>query len=340
MIKESISKLIKKVDLDRDEMTAVMDEIMSGQCTPAQIGSFLTALRLKGETIEEITGAAIVMRRKASNINLTSTENIIDTCGTGGSGTNAFNISTTSAFVAAGAGLMVAKHGNKSASSQCGSADVLMALGVNIELGPKEVRKSILEIGIGFMYAPLFHGAMKYAIGPRRQIGIRTIFNILGPLTNPANASYQVIGVYDEKLCQSLAMVLKNLGTKHALVVHGLDGLDEITVTTETKIAELKNNEVKTYLIKPQDFGIPVASLDELRGADAGGNADIILNILNGEKGPKRNIILLNASAALLVAGKARDLKDGIEIAAHSIDSGAALNKLKSLIEFSQKLKK
>ncbi len=340
MIKEAISKLIEKADLSRDEMTAVMNEIMNGQCTPAQIGAFLTALRLKGETIEEITGAAIVMRHKANNINLTSTENIIDTCGTGGSGTNAFNISTTSAFVVAGAGLIVAKHGNKSASSQCGSADVLTALGVNIELSPKEVRKSILEIGIGFMYAPLFHGAMKYAIGPRRQIGIRTIFNILGPLTNPANASCQVIGVYDEKLCQTLAMVLKNLGTKHALVVHGLDGLDEITVTTETKIAELKNNEVKTYLIKPQDFGMPVASLDELRGADAKQNADIVLNILNGEKGPKRNIILLNASAALLAAGKARDLKDGIEIAAHSIDRGAALNKLKSLIEFSQKLKK
>lgn len=340
MIKKAISKLIKKVDLNRSDMSAVMNDIMSGECTPAQIGAFLTALQLKGETIEEITGAAIVMRRKAAKIDLSTTENTIDTCGTGGSGINAFNVSTTSAFVAAGAGLMVAKHGNKSASSQCGSADVLMSLGVNIELGPEEVKKSILEIGIGFMYAPLFHSAMKYAIGPRREIGIRTIFNILGPLTNPANATSQVLGVYEEELCETLANVLKNLGSKHALVVHGLDGLDEITLTTETKIAELKNNKVKTYLIKPQDFGIPVAGLDELRGADAEKNAEIILSILKSEKGPKRNIVLLNASAALLAAGKARDLKDGIEIAAHSIDCGAALNKLKSLIKFSQKLKK
>jgi len=340
MIKEAISKLIKKVDLNRSDMSAVMNEIMSGQCTPAQIGAFLTALRLKGETIEEITGAAMVMRRKATKIDLATTENIIDTCGTGGSGINAFNISTASAFVVAGAGLMVAKHGNKSASSQCGSADVLMSLGVNIELSPQEVRKSILEIGIGFMYAPLFHSAMKYAIGPRREIGIRTIFNILGPLTNPANPSCQVLGVYKEELCETLANVLKNLGSRHALVVHGLDGLDEITITDQTKIAELKNKEVNSYYIKPQDFGMPLAKLSDIKGGNAEQNAEIILSVLKGEKGPKRNIVFLNASAALLAAGKARDLKDGIEIAAHSIDCGAALNKLKSLIEFSQKLKK
>lgn len=340
MIKESISKLIEKRDLTRGEMQAVMEEIMTGGATSAQIGAFLTALRLKGETIEEITGAALVMREKAAKIDFSSEGKIIsapivDTCGTGGSGLNVFNVSTASAFVAAGGGLLVAKHGNKSVSSACGSADVMTALGINIELTPDEVKECILKTGIGFLYAPLFHGAMKYAIGPRREIGIRTIFNVLGPLTNPANAAYQVLGVYDEKLCEALANVLKNLGSRHTFVCHGLDGLDEITVTDKTKISELKNNQITTYYISPEDFGIPKAGLDEIKGGDAGQNVQIILDILKGAKGAKRDIVLLNSAAAFVAAGKARDFKEGIEAAAHSIDSGKAMEKLEALREIS-----
>lgn len=340
-IKESISKLIEKKDLSRSEMQAVMEEIMTGGATGAQIGAFLTALRLKGETVEEITGAALVMRDKAAKIDLSSENKIsapiIDTCGTGGSGLNVFNVSTASAFVAAGGGLLVAKHGNKSVSSACGSADVMAALGVKIELTPDEVKECILKTGIGFLYAPLFHGAMKYAIGPRREIGIRTIFNILGPLTNPANAACQVLGVYDEKLCEPLAGVLKNLGTKYAFVVHGLDGLDEITTTNSTKIAELKNNKIKIYYIKPQDFGIVPAKLEDIRGGDAAQNAQIILDVLKGAKGAHRDIVVLNSSAAFVAAGKAKDFKEGIKIAANSIDSGNALEKLEALKKISNK---
>ncbi|MFH1856550.1 MAG: anthranilate phosphoribosyltransferase [Candidatus Omnitrophota bacterium] len=338
MIKESISKLIDKQDLTRQEMEAVMNEIMTGVATAAQIGAFLTALRLKGETVEEITGAAIVMREKAAKIDLKAENKIIiDTCGTGGSGTNAFNISTTCAFVAAGAGIVVAKHGNKSVSSQCGSADVLQALGININLTPEEVGECISQTGIGFLYAPLFHSAMKYAIGPRREIGIRTIFNVLGPLTNPAGANRQVLGVYDEKLCEALAGVLKNLGSKHAFVVHGLDGLDEITTTNSTKITELKNNEIKVYHIKPEDFGIKPAKAQDLRGGGVQENAEIILNILKGAKGAKRDIVLLNTAAAFVAADKAENLKEGLKIAAQSIDTGKALEKLEALRKASNK---
>ena len=258
MIKEAIGKILEGYDLTREEMIFCMNEIMTGEATQAQIGSFITALRFKGETVEEITGAAIVMREKAVKIDISSDlldldrddinidrETIIDTCGTGGSGTNTFNISTTVAFVVSGAGLKVAKHGNRGVSSVCGSADVIKALGVNIDIQPEKVKECIEKIGIGFLYAPLFHNAMKFAIGPRREIGIRTIFNILGPLTNPANATCQVLGVYDEELTDKLANVLNNLGVKRAFVVHGLDTLDEITITGETKISELKNNKIK-----------------------------------------------------------------------------------------------
>jgi len=333
MIKEAIGKVIDGFDLSREEMVSCMEEIMTGVATQAQIGSFITALRFKGETVEEITGAAIVMREKATKINI-ARETIVDTCGTGGSGTNAFNISTAVAFVVSGAGLRVAKHGNRGVSSVCGSADVIKALGVNIDISPQKVKECIEKIGIGFLYAPLFHSAMKFAIGPRREIGIRTIFNILGPLTNPANATCQVLGVYEEELTDKLANVLNNLGAKRAFVVHGLDTLDEITITGETKVSELKNKKVKGYYIKPQDFGMKKAELDEIKGGTVEENADIVKKILEGEKGPRQDVVLLNASAALIAGGMAKDFKDGIETARLSIEEGRAKEKLEKLIEF------
>ena len=334
MIKEAIKKVVEGKELGRKEMIACMDEIMSGQATPAQIGSFITALRLKGETVEEITGAAIVMREKATRIEVGGAL-VVDTCGTGGSGKNIFNVSTASAFVVSGAGLKVAKHGNRGVSSQCGSADVIKALGVNIDIGPDKVKECIEKVGIGFLFAPLFHGAMKYAIGPRREIGIRTIFNILGPLTNPAGANCQVIGVYRQELTELLANVLKNLGTKRAFVVHGEDGLDEITITDKTKISELNNGKVKTYNVKPQDFGVRSAKLADIKG---GGNVDdntIIVNeILAGRKGAQQDIVLVNASAALVAGGLALDFKKGVKMARASIESGKAKEKLDQLVKF------
>ncbi len=337
MIKEAIARVIEKINLNQTEMEAVMNEIMSGEASPAQIGAFLTALRLKGETVEEITGAARVMRQKAVKIENIEGE-VIDTCGTGGSGIHPFNISTTVAFVAAGSGLKVAKHGNKSVSSLCGSADVIEALGISLALTPQAVGRCIREAGIGFLFAPLFHEAMKYAIGPRREIGIRTIFNILGPLTNPAGATYQVMGVYDGRLTEILAQVLGNLGVKHALVVHGMDNLDEITISRESKISEIKNNRVTTYYIKPEDFGIKRANLKEIKGSEAKQNAEIILKVLNGEKGASRDIVLLNAAAAFIASDKARDFKEGIKLAEAIIDGGKAREKLEALKRKSQEL--
>ena len=338
MIREAISKVVEKNDLTRDEMIACMDEIMTGQATQAQIGSFITALRMKGETVEEITGAAMVMREKAVKIgSYNKIIDLVDTCGTGGSGTNTFNISTTTAFVVSGAGLKIAKHGNKSASSQCGSADVIKELGVNIDIPPDKVKECIDKIGIGFLYAPLFHGAMKHAIGPRREIGIRSIFNILGPLTNPANANCQVLGVYREELTEVLANVLKNLGTKRAFVVHGLDTLDEITITGKTKISELKDKSVKTFYITPEDFGMKSAQLKDIKGGDSKENAAIVREVLEGKKGPRQDVVLLNSSAALVAGGLARDFKEGIRIAKESISSGKAMDKLKRLVEFTNK---
>ena len=350
MIKEAIGKVVERFDLTREEMIACMNEIMSGEATQAQIGSFITALRFKGETIEEITGAAIVMREKATKINVASNlidldrddinidrETIVDTCGTGGSGTNTFNISTTVAFVVSGAGLRVAKHGNRGVSSVCGSADVIKALGVNIDISPEKAKDCIEKIGIGFLYAPLFHNAMKFAISPRREIGIRTIFNILGPLTNPANATCQVLGVYEEKLTDKLANVLNNLGAKRAFVVHGLDTLDEITITGKTKVSELRNKKVKGYYIKPQDFGMKKAELKAIKGGTVEENASIVKKVLEGEKGPRQDVVLLNASAALIAGGLAKDFKDGIEIARQSIESGKAKEKLEKLTEFTNK---
>ena len=339
-IKEAIQRLIEGIDLTEEQMQGVFEQIMSGKATDAQIGAFLTALRLKGETVEEITGAAKIMRKKAAkleDININQ-EIILDTCGTGGSGTNTFNISTTCAFVVAGCGVKVAKHGNRSISSQCGSADVLNELGINLDLPPEKVAECIKRIGIGFLYAPLFHSAMKHVLGPRRELGIRTIFNVLGPLTNPANANTQVLGVYEEKLVEVIANVLKNLGSRFAFVVYGLDGLDEITITGPTKISELRNNEVNTYYIKPQDFDIPPAQLEDIKGGDVKENAKIIIEVLSGKKGPKRDVVLLNSAAALVAADKARDFKEGIKLASDSIDSKRALRKLEELKEITHQL--
>ena len=350
MIKEAIKKVVGGFDLGREEMALSMDEIMSGQATQAQIGSFITALRLKGETIEEITGAAMVMRKKAlrlgpvvetvdldrDDINI-DRETIIDTCGTGGSGTNTFNISTTTAFVVSGSGLRVAKHGNRGVSSQCGSADVMKGLGVNIDIAPDRVRECIERIGIGFLYAPLFHGAMKYAIGPRREIGIRTIFNILGPLTNPAQAGCQVLGVYREDLTDVVASVLNNLGIKRAFVVHGMDTLDEITITGKTKISELRDKKVRTFYVEPRDFGMKTAPINDIRGGTCEENARIVKAVISGKKGPCRDVVLLNASAALVAGGSAKDFLEGVKMGAESIDSGRAGKKLQQLIEFTNK---
>jgi len=332
MIKEAISKVVEHSDLTREEMIASMDEIMTGHATPAQIGSFITALRIKGETVEEVTGACMVMREKAVKLSIYG--KVVDTCGTGGSNTGAFNISTASGFVVSASGLKVAKHGNRGVSSKCVSADVLKELGVNIEITPDKVKECIEKIGIGFLFAPLFHGAMKHAIGPRREIGIRTIFNILGPLTNPANANYQVVGVYQEDLTEKLANVLKNVGVERAFVVHGLDGLDEVTTTTKTKVSELKDKKVKTFNVEPKDFGIKKSSLKDLKGGSVEENARIVKDVLKGKDGPKKDIVILNAAFALVAGNVAKDFKEGIKIAGECIQSGKAMEKLEKLVKF------
>jgi len=336
MIKEAISKVVGGRDLTEKEAIDTMNEIMSGEATPAQIASFITALRLKGETIEEITGCARVMREKATKIE-TNQPLLVDTCGTGGDGAHTFNISTTAAFVVAGAGIPVAKHGNRSVSSRSGSADVLKTLGVNIEVEPDVVGRCIDEIGIGFLFAPLLHGAMKYAIGPRREIGIRTIFNVLGPLTNPAGAQAQVLGVYDKNLIEPLAKVLGNLGSKHVFVVHGEDGLDEITTTANTYISELVDGEVRSYMLNPTEFGMPKSEPQDLAGGTPEENAEMTLAVLRGELSPQRDIVLLNAAAAIVAAGKVDNLPAGIALAAETVDSGKALEKLDVLKEMTNK---
>ena len=330
MIRETIQKVVDGHDLTERETVDTMNEIMSGEATPAQVASFITALRIKGETIEEITGAARVMREKSTKIQ-TKHPFAVDTCGTGGDGSHSFNISTTAAFVVAGTEIPVAKHGNRAASSQSGSADVLKALGVNIEIGPEQIGACIDDVGIGFLFAVALHGAMRYAIGPRQEIGIRTIFNALGPLTNPAGAQAQVLGVYAPTLTEPLANVLKNLGSQRAFVVHGRDGLDEITTTTTTQVSELVDGEVNTYTLDPTELGIPTAQPSDFKGGTPGENAEMTLSILRGEKGPKRDIVLLNAAAAIVAGGKAKDIAAGLAAAAESIDSGRALEKLEGL---------
>ena len=334
-IQEAIAKVIEGEDLSRGEMTDAMNQIMSGEATDAQIGAFLIALRVKGECVDEIAGAASVMREKATPI-VTRHDVIVDTCGTGGDHSGTFNISTTAAFVAAGAGLCVAKHGNRSVTSQSGSADVLGALDVNIEASPETVSRCLDDVGIGFLFAISLHGAMKYAIGPRREIGARTIFNAFAPLTNPAGAKRQVIGVYSAALTETLASVLGTLGSERAFVVHGSDGLDEMTLTGPTKVSELKNGSVSTYDVSPGDFGLAQAPADALKGGDADYNAEITRSILNGEEGPRRDIVLLNAAAAIVAGDKARDLNEGVQVAAEVIDSGKALEKLEGLVAASR----
>ncbi|MFB3925447.1 MAG: anthranilate phosphoribosyltransferase [Syntrophales bacterium] len=334
MIKEAIARVVDGIDLSEPEMMEVMDEIMEGAATPAQIAAFITALRIKGETVDEVTGAARIMRRKATRIDARSSV-IVDTCGTGGDGRNTFNISTTAAFVVSAAGLTVAKHGNRAVSSGCGSADVLEALGVNISAGPEVVEECIQRAGIGFLFAPRLHGAMKYAVGPRREIGVRTIFNMLGPLTNPAGATSQLIGVYNPRLTEMFAGVLRNLGTQRAFVVHGIDGLDEATVTAETRVSELKDGLIATYNIDPIALFGELCRSEDILGGDASTNAQITKDVLSGKNGAPRKIVLLNAALAIMAGGKAGTLQEGIRIAEDCIDTGAAVKKLQTLIEIS-----
>ncbi|HYP29768.1 MAG TPA: anthranilate phosphoribosyltransferase [Blastocatellia bacterium] len=343
-ITEAIKKVVDRRDLSDGEAESVLEQIMSGECTDAQIASLLTALRMKGETAEELSGFARVMRRRAAPVRPqflvtaalggTEREALIDTCGTGGDVSGSFNVSTATAFVVAGAGVRVAKHGNRSVSSQCGSADVVEALGVRIELPPERISRSIDEVGIGFLHAPLLHEAMKYVALARRQMGIRTIFNMLGPLTNPAGANTQVIGVYAPHLTELLAEVLRRLGSTRALVVHGADGLDEISITGESKVTELAQGRVESYTVRPEDFGLKRAELKDIQGGDARTNANIILRVLEGEAGPCRDIVLLNASAGLVASSKVADMVEGVRAASESIDSGRALAKLRDLVAF------
>lgn len=332
-----ISKLVEGKDLNSGEAEEAMKLIMSGSATDAQIGGFLTALRMKGETVDEISACAGVMRTFAQRIDPKVDGTLVDTCGTGGDKIKTFNISTISAFVIAGAGIPIAKHGNRSVTSKAGSADLLEALGMKMDMAPKDVEKAIEDIGIGFMFAPTFHRAMKYAIGPRKEIGIRTVFNILGPLTNPANAQAQILGVYDADLTEKMASVLGNLGTERALVVHGIGGLDEISTFGETKVSELKNGVVDTYKLKPEDFEIERVTPEELSGGDAKQNADIAVRLLKDkESGARRDIVLLNSAAGIYVGGMADSIADGISAAEESIDSGAAYDKLTGLVDISR----
>jgi anthranilate phosphoribosyltransferase len=336
MIKEAINMLINNINLTEPETEGCMQEIMEGKATDAQIGAFLTALRIKGETVEEITGAARIMRAKAAAVK--APEGVLDTCGTGGDMSHTFNISTTTAFVVSGAGVPVAKHGNRSVSSRSGSADVLEALGVRIDLPPEKVEKCLFETGFGFLFAPIFHPAMKYAIGPRREMGIRTIFNILGPITNPAGAKRQILGVFADRLTETLASVLGNLGAVDAMVVHGEDGLDEVSISGRTRVSRYREGEVKNFHISPEDFGIWRDKIDHIRGGSKEENAAITRSVLNGENGARRDIVLMNSAIALIVAGKTEDFLLAFSMAADSVDSGKALKKLEEVRRVSNSL--
>jgi anthranilate phosphoribosyltransferase len=339
VIKEAIETVVNGRSLTFEEAAAVMENIMIGEATPAQFAAFVTALRMKGEAVDEIAGLASVMQAKAAPVQ--AIPPVLDTCGTGGDNSCSFNISTTVAFVVAGTGLKVAKHGNRAMSSHCGSADVLEALGVKIELGAEAVAQCLEKVGIGFMFAPIFHPAMKYATTPRREIGIRTVFNILGPLTNPAKARFQVIGVPSKELGEKIASVLHRLGTEHSLVVHGTDGMDEISISGRSLVWDVNRNRVlPPYEVSPDDLGFMKASMTQIKGGTARQNAKILRGILNGEVGARRNIVIMNAAAALVAGNQASDLKEGANIAEKMIDSGQALAKLDELIEFSKSLNK
>jgi anthranilate phosphoribosyltransferase len=342
MIRETINQLLEGQSLSAEQAEAVTDQIMTGGATPAQIGGFLVALRVKGETADEITGCARAMRRAAVQVR-PSRSDLVDTCGTGGDRAGTFNISTTAAFVVAGAGLAVAKHGNRSVSSKSGSADVLEALGVKLSLTPDQAAQAIDEIGIGFLFAPNFHPAMRHAIGPRRELGVRTVFNVLGPLTNPAGAAAQVLGVYDASLTEVLARVLQQLGSRAAYVVHGHGGLDELTTTGPSQISyfgiQPGNGDVVTEMLDPCTLGFCQADPDELLGGDPEENAHITHAVLDGrDRGARRDVVLLNAAAALVAGGAANGLPEGIACAAESIDSGSALHALKALIDYSNQV--
>jgi anthranilate phosphoribosyltransferase len=335
MFKENLNKIVKRENLNEEQMSQMITDIFSGNITDAQIGAMMAALATKGETFEELAGAARAMRRKALRIQ-TSTSTVVDTCGTGGDGAHTFNISTTTSFVVSACGVTVAKHGNRSVSSQCGSADLLEALGVKLDTAPEIVEEAVQEIGIGFLFAPLYHGAMRFAAKARKEVGLRSIFNMLGPLTNPAGANCQLLGVYAPELTEMFAHALQLLGAKRAFVVHGHDGLDEISVCAPTRISELKDGLIRTYDISPEQFFSEKAKPADLLGGNPEENAQITRNILNGEKGPKRNVILINAAAALVAAGQAEDFKQGILMAETAIDDGSATKKMEALIKYSQ----
>ena len=349
MINEAITQAANGNNLGEKEMTDVMELMLSGTAAPAQIGALITALRIKGETVEEITGAAKAMRARTKKIKIdeplinidrdeinVEEETILDTHGNGANGTHTFNISTATALVVAGAGINVAKYGNWALSKQCGSADVLISLGVNLDINLADVEKCIQDIGIGFLYAPLFHGAMKAVAGPRQEVGLRSIFNLLGPLTNPAGAMAQVLGVYDARLTGKMAEVLQKLGTRQALVVCGEETFDEMSICGATQVSELKNGKINTFEITPEDVGFKRAAPEAIRGGDARANAEIIRKILNGEKGPQRDVVLLNAAAAFVSTGLDDGFKEGIERAQAAIDSDTARSKLDALIDFTR----
>ena len=334
----ALRAVTERCDLSRDDMRAVMQTIMTGAATPAQIGGFLVGLRMKGETVEEIAAAAEVMRALATPVKVTDTTHLVDTCGTGGDGAHTFNISTTAAFVAAAAGAKVAKHGNRSVSSKSGSADVLEAAGVNLELSAGQVGQCVDQVGVGFMFAPKHHAAMKHAIGPRREMGVRTIFNVLGPLTNPAGAPNQVLGVFSAQWLEPLAQVLGSLGSRHVLVVHAQDGMDEISIGAETDIAELKDGRVHRLTVWPEQFGLTRADIKTLAVTSAAESLTVMKSVLDNQPGPARDIVLLNAGAAIYAAGLAVTLGDGVNQARAAIDSGVARQKLEALVALSKQL--
>ena len=335
MIQDALKKIVQRQDLAEEEMSEAMTEIMSGEASDSQIGAFMAALAVKGETFSELAGAARAMRRKAVRVQA-SADTVVDTCGTGGDRAGTFNISTTAAFVVAGCGVTVAKHGNRSVSSRCGSADLLEALGLKLDVVPEVVEEAVREIGIGFLFAPLFHGAMKHAARARKEVGIRSIFNMLGPLTNPAGANCQILGVYAPGLTEMFAQALRLLGTRRAFVVHGHDGLDEITVCAPTRVSELKDGLIRTYDLTPEQMLGRIAPPGALDGGDPEENARITRGILTGEKGPKRDVVVVNSAAALMAAGVAEDLPQAVARAESAIDSGAAMAKLEALVRYTR----
>jgi len=334
-VRGCIKKLVDGVSLQEAEAEEAMEEVITGRATNAQVAGYLVALRMKGETPEEIAAMARVMRRHSKKVRPRVSSRLVDTCGTGGDRLKTFNVSTTSAFVVAGAGVPVAKHGNRSFTSRCGSADLLESLGVKIEQEPEAVEEEIEQVGIGFMFAPMFHPAMAHAMAPRRELGVRTVFNILGPLTSPAGVEAQVLGVFDEGLTTKLAIALQRLGAERAIVAHGLDGLDEVSTVGMTKVVELDGGRIREQVLSPEDFGVTRATPDELLGGSVEENAAIAFRVLNGEEGPRRDFVLVNSACGIMVGGKAESLSEGMEIAEGSIDSGRAYTKLRDLVKIS-----